>query len=874
MDVQDNFEPVAPSSLPEVPSRRAMKTVLLALLVLGLSALAVLAVRAINKEPIEAVSEAAGHKVSAGLDQPAQAAAQSARAAEPAPITPATTLVEERAASATPNIAEGPKIVGSAGRAPAEALFGVGDRLKVAFFERVEVEEDKWGRASSASALRGILQRPELSGEYTVQGDGTISVPLLGSIPVANRSVQQVHANLAESFEQLLGRKGLVNILSLERSPIYVLGPVKNPGSFKYVPGMTILHAIALAGGLDRGASDPWQKIEAVREIQKRSGAVDAMLKLLARGAVLKAERDGMEPKIPPRLIGLVGAAEAANLVNEQSDRRKAVAIARKNRERATLTGLESAKQDVAVYGRMEALDELVKLRQDRVNSMRTLVDRNVLSMPVLNQVQSELTDAEQRRRDALNQYAMAKQRLASMEAEAQRVQADLKNDLEAEIETIERQIADNEREFSISEGVLDTLPATRAPSAKENRVTYQVVRQTAAGPVGIESAGMTVLQPGDLVNIIVGESEPKEQKGAPAPASPVGEKSPASEASRAKEAAERTADEFRQALQQEHEKAEKLASELAKAQRENETQTATADTAAGEATRAKQAAERTADELRQALQQEHEKAEKLASELAKAQRENETQTATVGTAAGEATRAKQAAERTADELRQALQQEHEKAEKLASELAKARSELETQAATKADDDAAQKTQLAELRQALQKAEAFRDEILRRGGSSTAGSSDTSGQMPAPAADKPVTASLPTPDGQLIPAGPASDMLAMASTAPSKQPATRTTRPETAQTTANPEADRLVVRASLLFEQGNIGAARNMLDRAVELGSAHALFVLAETYDPRVLSARQTFGIQSDSAKARELYAKALAGGIRDAQKRLDALPP
>ncbi|TIU60966.1 MAG: exopolysaccharide biosynthesis protein, partial [Mesorhizobium sp.] len=66
-----------------------------------------------------------------------------------------------------------------------------------------------------------------------------------------------------ETFNQLLGRKGLVNILSLERSPIYVLGPVRNPGSFKYAPGMTILHAVALAGGLNQSSSEPWQQIEA-----------------------------------------------------------------------------------------------------------------------------------------------------------------------------------------------------------------------------------------------------------------------------------------------------------------------------------------------------------------------------------------------------------------------------------------------------------------------------------------------------------------------------------------------------------------------------------------------------------------------------------
>jgi polysaccharide biosynthesis/export protein ExoF len=497
---------------------------------------------------MEVVSGVVVQKVFAAIgarqDQPAKATAESSHAVVSAPDTPAATLIERSAVSAASTIAEPPKTVSTARDALAGGLFAVGDRLKVAFYERVDVEEDKWGRMSSASALRGILQRPELSGEYAVQEDGTISVPLLGSIPVANRSAQQVHADLMETFERLLGRKGLVNILSLERSPIYVLGPVKNPGSFRYAPGMTILHAIALAGGLDRGANDQWQKIEAVREIQRRSGAVESMLKLLARAAVLTAERDGTEPKIPLQLLEQVGATEAANLVNEQSDRRKAVATSRKNRERALQSALESARQDVAVYGRMEALDELVKLRQDRVNSMRTLADRNVVGMTVLSQVQSELTDAEQRRRDALNQYAMAKQRLATMEAEALRVQADLRNELEVEIETIERQVATNEREFNTSESVLSTLPATRAQFAKEaNRVTYQVVRQAAAGPVGIESVGMTLLQPGDLVNVIAGESEPREQAGPPVPTSPPGAKLPAGRAAKNAETGRAAAD-------------------------------------------------------------------------------------------------------------------------------------------------------------------------------------------------------------------------------------------------------------------------------------------------------------------------------------------
>jgi protein involved in polysaccharide export with SLBB domain len=334
---------------------------------------------------------------------------------------------------------------------------------------------------------------------------------LLGSIPVAAQSPQQVHTALDEAFENLLGRRGMVNVVLMERAPIYVLGPVKNPGSFKYVPGATVLHASAMAGGVDRGASDPWSKVEAVREIQKRSGAAGSVVKLIARDAVLKAERDGTAPKVPLRLMELVGATAATRLVNEQSNDRKAIVRARKDRKRAIKSAVESAKQDLLEYGHTTALDKLVKTRQERVDNMRALMDRNIIAKSQLSQVEAELSDAEQRRQDAINQYGMAKQRLAALEAEGLKVQADLENDVAVEIEAIERQIADNERELSSSEGVLRNLSATNVAftsSEEANGATFQIVRRTTTGPVNIAADGMTLLQPGDLVNIIVGTSE------------------------------------------------------------------------------------------------------------------------------------------------------------------------------------------------------------------------------------------------------------------------------------------------------------------------------------------------------------------------------
>jgi hypothetical protein len=87
-----------------------------------------------------------------------------------------------------------------------------------------------------------------------------------------------------------------------------------------------------------------------------------------------------------------------------------------------------------------------------------------------------------------------------------------------------------------------------------------------------------------------------------------------------------------------------------------------------------------------------------------------------------------------------------------------------------------------------------------------------------------------------------------------------------------PELARLMLQARLLREHGDIGGARSVLELAAGTGYGPALFGLAETYDPNVLSAWGTYGTKGNVTKARDLYAQALAAGIKEAQARLDAL--
>jgi polysaccharide biosynthesis/export protein ExoF len=415
----------------------------------------------------------------------------------------ASTATGVRDGLSLPTIAPLPALSSTNGDRSAQA-FHPGDKLKIGFYERLDFDEEKWGRQRPLRPA--FQQRIELSGEYTVNDDGAISLPLLGSFSVTKRGGQELEAALADAIDSLIGRKGFVTIAAVERQPIYVLGPVKNPGAYKYVPGMTVLHVIALAGGLDRATMEPWQRIEAVRETGKWNGAIERTTRLLARFAVLKSEQDGSPVKIPPQLVHLIGEKEAKQIINEQVERRRPVVWERRSRESAAKVTVENATSEVeSLAARIPSINETVRLRAERANSMRDLTKSNIVASPVLIQAQGDLSDVEERRQTALTALALAKQRLAAAEQDVARQQMAAQVELEREVTTTQQDIADGERELEASQGILEVIKTGSASHAKplsEANMAYEVVRRSSQGTTVMSAIGTTILEPGDLVRI------------------------------------------------------------------------------------------------------------------------------------------------------------------------------------------------------------------------------------------------------------------------------------------------------------------------------------------------------------------------------------
>jgi hypothetical protein len=257
-------------------------------------------------------------------------------------------------------------------------------------------------------------------------------------------------------------------------------------------------------------------------------------------------------------------------------------------------------------------------------------------------------------------------------------------------------------------------------------------------------------------------------------------------------------------------------------------------------------------------MQKERERADALAQDLSMTRSAIYAYEAQARHARDEVAELKQAVANGAPSLRKSAQDAGDRAERLEHELASARRDIETQTAlaAKASEEVAHAKQaaqrdLARLRSSLQQ-ERARAERLERDLAVAQGVATDVVTTGSNARDKPVGESNHT----------AADQAPAASARGGSQP----NSDEVAV------AAGLVARASALLRQGDIGAARVVLERAVEMGSAQASFSLAETYDPLLLAKWGTYGTRGDAIKAQNLYTKADAAGIKEAKARVKAL--
>lgn len=122
-------------------------------------------------------------------------------------------------------------------------------------------------KLSSGDIIRvTVFGEPDLSIEETRLTDaGTFSYPFVGEVKAQGRTAAELERVLTNALQGDFLIDPRVSVSVLEYREFYISGEVKQPGGYKYQPGLNLRRAIALAGGLTERAST--RRITVIRDL-------------------------------------------------------------------------------------------------------------------------------------------------------------------------------------------------------------------------------------------------------------------------------------------------------------------------------------------------------------------------------------------------------------------------------------------------------------------------------------------------------------------------------------------------------------------------------------------------------------------------------
>ncbi|WP_295532789.1 polysaccharide biosynthesis/export family protein [uncultured Thioclava sp.] len=357
-----------------------------------------------------------------------------------------------------------------------------------------------------------VVGTPEMTRDARVDADGRVRLPLVGGIPVAGSDLDEISARIKEALVKaniLLDPVVLVEISTYR--PIYIGGAVKRSGAVPYEPGLTVRHALIAAGGLETATSVEPVGIGQVLELLARQRAASLSLAQtdseIARlkAQLAQADAPAQDPPEMAQNAAPDAPAEARAIQKIDSDLLRDLSFQRSSNLAYAKTAVKLAEVEIDVLEQQATFQKHEQqLQHDEVERTRTLVERGLVPLPQLMELQREDSRLS---RDLLENYAFAARARQSME----RIRH------ETSVEATQNRIKNREsyraalRERAALQSELDIIaghllaagqksdPQAGIAAVEPNVVIYRrASNETRKVPATME----TPLEPGDIVEL------------------------------------------------------------------------------------------------------------------------------------------------------------------------------------------------------------------------------------------------------------------------------------------------------------------------------------------------------------------------------------
>ncbi len=168
-------------------------------------------------------------------------------------------------------------------------IFGTVSPATAAPPASASLDDYRLGAADHVRIL--VYNEPNLSGEFTVNANGSLSVPLIGDVTAVNRTTTEIRKEIEGRLAEGYLRAPQVSIDVLTFRPFYILGEVNKPGNYEYSAGLTVMRAVATANGFTYRADQKHVYIKHAGDAQEQRYTISSDLPLQPGDTVRIGER-------------------------------------------------------------------------------------------------------------------------------------------------------------------------------------------------------------------------------------------------------------------------------------------------------------------------------------------------------------------------------------------------------------------------------------------------------------------------------------------------------------------------------------------------------------------------------------------------------
>lgn len=359
-----------------------------------------------------------------------------------------------------------------------------------------------------------VYEWPNLNGEYRVGPDGALFLSLIGQVAAEGLTPVELARVISERLkgETRVERPPNTTVEVTEYRPFFILGDVQQPGEYAYRPGLTVLQATGIAGGIYRiGGTLPQHHRNAIisrGELMLLALEID---QLIARKARLDAELNMLEElEFPPLFVARKDEAYIKKLMTEERLLFEANTI-QYAEHLEVLTSLqafyEAEAESLAEQG-SDALKQLASAEQ-QLEQVQSLVSRRLAPAPRqfdMERLVSGVT-ANQRQIEinvlrAKQSSAETNQRLLDLHWQRRNKIIAGSQQTEAALEAARQKLATTQTLILEAEVDAPMMQERQQEEVAASEIEYEIIRN-----IGSEVARSVVkedaaIEPGDVIRV------------------------------------------------------------------------------------------------------------------------------------------------------------------------------------------------------------------------------------------------------------------------------------------------------------------------------------------------------------------------------------